>query len=168
MRIGMQHLHFYAEMDDTVIEVRQDYTEVAIECDEIFTEGLGPCIGVAFSWLDRGYMFHGSGMQHNNDFEAFLEQTCESLTAIQRGAIRPVVAGGDVTGGVGNDVLHSREFCLVKLSERGFGIPHECWCPDDSAQAMYLDVHRNTVRVHTESIDITSDSQETMVDIYNY
>lgn len=167
MRLELQHLHFYAEPDAKVIEVCQDDTEVGIECDEIFTEALGPCIGVAFSWLGRGYMFHGAGMHHNNDFESFLDRTCESLTTCQRRAIRPVVAGGDVTGGVGDDVLYSRRFCLMKLSERGFGSPHESWCLDYCAQGLYLDVRSSTVRVHTESADVTSNSEGTVVNIVN-
>ena len=167
MRQGQQHHYFYVAVDAEVIEVLQDCAEVANGCDEIYTEGLGPCIGVAFAWQDKGYMFHGAGIHHTNEFEAFLDQVNGSLAASERSKIRPVVAGGNVTGGVGGDVLLSRQHCLTKLRERGFGTPHERWCPNDSAQALHLDVHNNTVRVCTETMDIFRSGKATWVDIVN-
>lgn len=167
MRQGQQHHYFYVTVDAEVIEVLQDYTEVANACDEIYTQGLGPCIGVAFAWRDRGYMFHGAGIHHNDEFEAFLDQVCDSLAASERSKIRPVVAGGNVTGGVEGDVLLSRQHCLTKLNEVGFGTPHERWCPDDSYQALHLDVHNNIVRVCTETMNIVRSKEATLVDIVN-
>lgn len=157
--------HFYTGMDDKVVEVPQESAEVAIETDEIFTEGLGPCIGVAFSWRGQGYMFHGAGVHHTNEFDAFLDRASDCLAAFERSRIRPVVAGADVTGGVGNDVLRSRSYCLQKLGTMGFGATHEIWCPDGHSQSLYLDVRHNKVRVHTEPNDMDTGSEPTSIDI---
>lgn len=161
-----QERHFYTSMDAEVIEVRQDTSEVAIESDEIYTEGLGPCIGVAFSCRGRGYMFHGAGMHHTNAFDAFLDEACHFLTSIERKKIKPVVTGGDLTGGVKGDVLCSRRYCLVKLGEAGFGIPQEMWCPDGQTQSLYLDVRNNKARVHTELIGAETSSNPATVDMF--
>ena len=74
-----------------------------------------------------------------------------------------------MTHGLGDYVLDSRSFCIAKLMGAGFGPPHECWCPSDSSQDLYLDVHHNKVRVHTEteSLDFTSNSSGTFVDLVN-
>lgn len=167
MRRHLQNLHFHTDQDDVVVEVFQDDAAVATQCDEIFTEGLGPCIGVAFSRQGSGFMFHGAGIHHTNDFEEFLDLACRSLPASDRLDVRPVVAGGDVTGGVGNDVLRSRLLCLTRLKESGFAEPHVRWCPDHHAQALYLDVHTDTVRVHTQPTSPSKRTNTPVEDIVN-
>ena len=159
-----QERHFYTDMDAAVTEVEIGDYEAANRSDEIYTEGLGPCIGVAFSFELSGYVFHGGGMQHTQEFDDFLSRASEFLNANERSKIRPVVAGGGATDLVGDDVVHSRNYCLSRLREMGFGPPHVCWCPDRHTQSLYLDVHHNKVRVHTENMVVSSIGESVDID----
>jgi hypothetical protein len=134
--------------------------------DEIFTAGLGPCLGIAFAYKGTGYVFHGHGIRQVAVlFDGFLTVARNRIPAADRKSIRPVLAGALISADhdefaremCGDDeplpvdeTPQDRSFCVSTLLGNGFGVPHERWCAEQS-QCLHLDVKRNLVRVCTES-----------------
>ena len=153
------------------IEVGMEDYEGPTNCKLIHTIGLGPCVGVAISYLGQGLMLHVTNGWMNSDLVTeFLKAVNSTIPLKARQAIYPVVAGGclefddpEFDKIINDDTKHSREYVVKQLLNYGFGEPRIHWCPAGHAQDLHLNTETNTVEIHTSNT--ATDAKATIISV---
>ena len=92
----------------------------------LYTDGLGPCIGVCIAWQQWAGIAHLGSLDEHDELPKFIEQSKEFLPEDARHNVCPVMCGGD-PGEYAGDVFESRKVVVEALKHAGFGKLNLCW-----------------------------------------
>ena len=116
----------------------------------LYTEGLGPCIGLCLAYKGWAGIMHSSHSPH--DEEKIGEMVAETKRAISADKIplvrvRPVLCGSDPECDEDDDPeeyeeerLEARQKIINILKAAGFGEPHIWWSTHGETAAVYADL----------------------------
>ena len=157
---------------DIKIEVDMEDYKVEADCDVLYTIGLGPCIGVAFSYQGTGFMFHIINAWHSSESmtDPFFRCAEKMIPHGERQKIHPVVAGAAFENqdpendeATNKETLLSRDYVIDKLSGLGFGAPNIYWAAPNSARDLSLVIKEDTVAIRTAHYTVAGTEYENNV-----
>ena len=144
------------ESKDSAVFVEQDHYEVAIDCEDLYTLGAGPCVVAAFSFEKLAYLFHGANAHMSGDFDAFVNEACQEIPKGRRRDVVVILAGGYTkVKGERQGVRAAREYCRNLLLSHGFTNLDERWCmaPHDGQNISVLPKQNAVEITSTHSAD---------------
>jgi hypothetical protein len=128
-------------------------TEAAPE--DLETHGLGPCIGVAIIYKQRGFLLHSPHVivERISVVDPFLASLKTRIPERERRRIRPLLAGGSSQGIFGEkgdpEVLECRREIARLLVDIGFPNLREIWAGHFEVHDLYLDLTKQIIRLGT-------------------
>lgn len=123
------------------------------------TEGLGPCIGVAFVSEGLSFLLHVWSVHAHETATEFFAEIAVRVPQPVRSAITPTVCGGSLDSGrvEGN---RSRAWVLKNLKSLGFAPPVIKWCNPGCAQE--LEIVSGRIRIAEHRV-VTVDARKKVV-----
>ena len=144
------------------VEVPQGEYKATADADELYTLGLGPCLGVCLAYENHGFMLHLEDARQQEDslLMPFLDDLRRSVPRSARRMIHPLVAGACLDSYkafpeeerfVHADIRYARQLVLRKLRGLGFGVPMIRWCELGRTQNLFLGICAKKVVLMTTS-----------------
>lgn len=137
-------------------EVAQNNFDYSDGCSLIYTDGLGPCIGVCIAWKEHAWILHSARICDDEDDVILptLKHVKDIVPQEQIISIQPVVCGGDIyTNDVPAneadelvaDIMRCRKLIIDLLKQEGFGKPIVRWNDEGQTTSISADLNRMVV-----------------------
>jgi len=126
--------------------------------NELYSDGLGPCIAMGAIYSKKGYMFHAHPVGH--DFSNHIEPIFRDLRrdVKDKSKLHIYVVGGEieVNDGVEDEMRAGRQTVLDKIVQSGFEkcVREVRWCPPGYNQTLRLILSESRAEIEE---DLTSD-----------
>lgn len=139
--------------------VEQNHWEFCDKPVELYTVGLGPCIGVCIPWRKCAAMVHSADIS-SDEHDVIAAMISKIKTVIPKEAlnsVHPVVCGGDTAdpSSIEEDpeelektVLNNRQKILQILTQAGFGKTCVRWSDKEQTVDLIADLEKGTVSVY--------------------
>ena len=92
----------------------------------LYTDGLGPCIGVCIAWRSWAGIAHLGKLDEYDELHKFIAKSKEFLPEDAVPNISPIICGGDPDEYAG-DILEARRVVVEAVKKAGFGTPSVRW-----------------------------------------
>jgi hypothetical protein len=132
-------------------EVIQGTFDVAGIAEDLFTDGMGPCLGVAVVHAGTGYLLHADVPPA--DVPRFLDRLSQ-IPRADRAQIRPILAGcrlrryfrNQAADAAANaDTLRDRKMVELGLINMGFALPQKHWAASDEVDELSINADSGDV-----------------------
>lgn len=143
------------------VKIDQQEFGTATAPAEMETTGLGPCIGVAIVYRQRGFILHAAHViiEREHLTDPFFRLLDTHIPPAERSTIAPVVAGGclesygtDEDEELQEDTRECRRHIVERLAGAGFAEPRVRWGEPDDIHSIFLDLHKQVATL--EIIDL--------------
>lgn len=97
----------------------------------IYTEGLGPCVGMCIAYGMWAGMIHSILPEHDEkEYDELIAAAKAVIPAERLSKIRPILCGSDARDAEGGEATcdASRKWAVNKLKSAGFADPITHWC----------------------------------------
>jgi hypothetical protein len=159
------------------IEVKMDKANTAVYPDILFSEGFGPCVGVAVINGNRGFLLHSANpyvpdgsKDKMSEVDSFLKDLDKYLPCrAERKKLKPLLFGAVIEklfddpkadAPVHEGILQSRQNIREILRTAGFETFREHWAKPNEMHSAYLYLDKKIAVLHIEKRGISGSKQE--------
>lgn len=164
-RAQLRHCSFSTLIFKHNMNVDQGDFGTAVAPEQLSTTGLGPCIGAALIYQQRGFVMHA---QHaiieretlTNHFFTLLDQ---HIPAAARASVTPVLVGGSIEDdepgeAPGLRIADCRLEIVSRFADKGFAAPVIRWCGAHEIHSLHLDLVKEVIFLETNDINRGGDT----------
>jgi hypothetical protein len=149
-------------------KVEQNDFDYSDGCSLIYSDGLGPCIGVCIAWRKHAWILHSANICFDVD-DVILPKLKHVKRIVPEDlikSIQPVVCGGDIytddlpateADELVADIMRCRQLIIDLLKQEGFGEPIVRWNNIGQTTSISADLNRMVVVIE-DGIDLLTHS----------